>query len=221
MTGGIYSVPEAARMTGISETRIRRWLQGYAYEAGGEKKKAPPVWSGALAPIRGRLAVSFRDLIEMRFVNAFLELGVSWKFIREAQSRARNELGLSHPFSTNRFQTDGGRIFVAMIESAGRSRLVDLDSGQEMLIGLTAPFLNELDFDGEDAVIRWWPLGRDRSVALDPAIRMGAACVRPAGVATNVLAGLCRANDPARVAAWYALPEASVRDALAWEAMGS
>jgi len=217
MTGGIYSIPEAAWITGISESRIRRWLQGYAYEAGGMKKLAPPVWTGALPPLHGRHAVSFRDLIEMRFVNAFLGLGVNWKIIRDAQQRAREELGLTHPFSTNRFQTDGGQIFFEMIEQAGRTRLVDLDSGQEMLIGLTAPFLDELDLDAEEAVIRWWPLGKGRHVCLDPAVRMGTPCLQPYGVPTEVVAAMAGQQDPIRVAAWFDLPTAAVEAALAWE----
>jgi hypothetical protein len=217
VTGGIYAIPEAARLTGISETRIRRWLMGYTYKAGGGTRKAQPVWSGELAPIRGRHAASFRDLIEMRFVQAFVDLGVNWKHIREAQQQARKTLGLSHPFSTNRFQTDGGQIFVEMLEQAGRTRLVDVTSGQELLIGLTAPFLDELELDGSETVIRWWPLGKNRAVALDPAVRMGRSCLFPAGIPTGVIAGLCRHEAEARVADWYGLTPDAVRDAVAWE----
>ena len=104
-----------------------------------------------------------------------------------------------------------------MIEQAGRTRLVDLDSGQEMLIGLTAPFLNELDLDAEEAVIRWWPLGKGRHVCLDPAVRMGTPCLQPYGVPTEVVAAMAGQQDPIRVAAWFDLPTAAVEAALAWE----
>jgi hypothetical protein len=41
-TTGIYSVRDAARLTGVSTGRIRRWLRGYRYRSG---KKA---YAGAL-----------------------------------------------------------------------------------------------------------------------------------------------------------------------------
>jgi hypothetical protein len=37
LNNGIYTVPEAARLTGVSTGRIRRWLRGYRYTS--RKKK--------------------------------------------------------------------------------------------------------------------------------------------------------------------------------------
>jgi len=43
---GVYSVPEAARLTGVSSRRIRRWLQGYSYSSGGAARASRPLWRG-------------------------------------------------------------------------------------------------------------------------------------------------------------------------------
>ncbi len=60
---GLYSVPEAARLTHISAAHLRRWLLGYDY---GKKEDAchpPPVLKRDIKVIDGYAALSFLDLI--------------------------------------------------------------------------------------------------------------------------------------------------------------
>ena len=71
---GIYSLRDAARLTGVSSGRIRRWLRGYHYRSREKFYSSPPLWQGQWAPIERSLALGFLDLIEIRFVDAFLRL---------------------------------------------------------------------------------------------------------------------------------------------------
>jgi len=82
---GIYTVPEAARLTKVASPRIRRWLSGYTFLSGSREHVSPPVWRGQLQPVNGALALGFLDLMEIRAVDAFLRAGVSWKTLREAE----------------------------------------------------------------------------------------------------------------------------------------
>ena len=82
---GIYGVPEAARLTGVSAPRIRRWVKGYTFRVRGSARRSAPVWQSQLPRLDHQIAVSFLDLIEIRFVNAFLEHGVSWPTIRKVE----------------------------------------------------------------------------------------------------------------------------------------
>ena len=106
---GIYSVPEAARMVDVSAPRIRRWLLGYQFKAGDTRRKSSPVWRPDLPVVDEILALSFHDLIEVRFVDYFLRLGVSWKVLRSAARFAAGVVHSTHPFSTQKFKTDGSR----------------------------------------------------------------------------------------------------------------
>ena len=81
---GIYSVPEAARLTGIESRTIRRWVRGYDYRVGEKLLHSPEVINADLPQFEGVFALSFRDLIEVRFVNAFRQYDVSWKTLRAA-----------------------------------------------------------------------------------------------------------------------------------------
>src|SRR5439155_21144893 len=82
LNAGIYTVTDAARLTRVSAGRIRRWLKGYRYKSRKKKQySSPPLWNGQFKPIDGKLALGFLDLIEVKFVDAFLNAGVIWDTI--------------------------------------------------------------------------------------------------------------------------------------------
>lgn len=218
VNAGIYSIQEAARLTGLGESRVRRWLSGYTYTTSGQRRKALPVWSGQLAPIKGRRVVSFRDLIEMKFVDAFLRAGVSWKVIRTVQELARKQFSFDHPFSTNRFRTDGSHLVMTAMREDKQSTLFDIATRQQIFLGAAVPFREELDMNGEDSVLRWWPLGRKRNVVLDPARSWGRPLIPRTGLPTAVIRHALNAGATASgVASWFELSEAELRDAEEFE----
>ncbi|HEY5743548.1 MAG TPA: hypothetical protein VIS99_13515, partial [Terrimicrobiaceae bacterium] len=83
---GIYTIPEASHLTGVSKERIRRWLRGYHSRV--RKKNYSPLWRPQLPAISGQVALGFLDLIEIRFVGAFLDKGVSWPMIHKVREKA-------------------------------------------------------------------------------------------------------------------------------------
>lgn len=79
-----------------------------------------------MPPVEGQLALSFLDLIEVRFVDAFRSKGVPWKTIRSAAQNAMDFFGHDHPFSNERFRTDGQKIFYDMLKLTGENKMLDM-----------------------------------------------------------------------------------------------
>jgi uncharacterized protein (DUF433 family)/DNA-binding transcriptional MerR regulator len=216
---GVYSVPEAARLTGVSSSRIRRWLQGYSYTSGGAARSSLPLWQRQLAS-EDSLILSFRDLLEVRFIDAFRRHGVSWKSIRVAAECASEIVHDSYPFSTRRFKTDGRSIFAEILQETGDESLLDLVKSQYEFKSIVEPFLFEgLEFSALGIEpVRWWPLGRGRRVVVDPERAFGQPIVDPESVPTSVLARAFRAEGSIHaVACWYMVDSKSVEDALEFE----
>jgi len=215
---GVYTVVEASRMTGVSSRRIRRWLLGYTFRSGDRTRASQPVWRSDLPVIEGAPALSFRDMIEVRFVDYFLECGVTWKALRQAQQAAADLLGTTHPFSTRRLRTDGKSIFAELGEKRLGRKLLDVARRQYGLPSVVAPRLySGLEFRADDPA-RWFPFGRNQRIVIDPEVGFGQPVVNPEGVPTAVLARAFDAEqDLARVAVWYRVPRASVRKALEYE----
>ena len=214
---GIYTIPEASRLTGVSRERIRRWLKGYRSNLRG--KSYAPLWQPQLPQIEGKLALSFLDLIEVKFVGAFLDQGVSWPMIHKVREKA-GELypEVSHPFCTRQFVTDGRQVFRTVHNETGDASLLEIASDQQVFFDITEPFLKQLDFRGDAMLERWWPLGQDHRVVLDPRKNFGQPTLSEEGVATQVLAESFRANGSIEeVARWYEIQPQFVQEAVDYE----
>lgn len=185
---GLYSVPEAARLTHISATRLRRWLLGYDHDKKGDRQHSDAVFNGSIEAIDGQIALSFLDLIEARFIDAFLKNGVRWAEVRAAANEASKILNSSHPFSTHRFKTDGRSIFAEILDNPHDPALIHLSRRQYVIKEVLAPSLIKgLEFDG-DKLVRWRPRGGRDPVILDPQRAFGRPIVAQSGVPTFVLA---------------------------------
>ena len=215
---GIYSFSEAAKLSGVSVGRIRRWLRGYEYRSGKSSRHSGAVWQGQLKPIENRIALSFLDLMEVRFIAAFLVRGISWRTMRSAHTLACQELRSEHPFCTNRFVTDGTKLLLRQANESSDQALFDIATNQQELLRIVQPFLKELEFASDTQLSRWWPLGRDRTVILDPLRNFGQPSTVNSGVPTQALARAVTANKSAElVARWFHADPAEVSDAVEFE----
>jgi len=216
ISAGIYTVPEAAHLTHVSTSRIRRWLKGYNFKTERKRHHSDPVWTGQFEPLDDKLAVGFKDLMEIQFVKAFLEKGVSWKTMRDAHIAAKVKLGTDHPFCTHKFATDGREILLHHAQESGDACLVDITNDQREFERIVTPFLKKLDFD--HGIARWWPLGKKRMVVVDPVRNLGQPTAARSGVPTRVLARSFKANGSVEsVVRWFEVAPGEVRDAVKFE----
>jgi uncharacterized protein (DUF433 family) len=214
---GFYTVPEAARLLKASALNIRRWLGGYTYRHGGEARTMMPLWTPQLPAFDRHLELSFRDLIELRFVKAFIEAGLGLKTIRNCLDYARECVNDSHPFSTRRFRTDGRTIFLESAAKTGDPELLDLKRRQYAIKQVIERSFKDLDI-ANDTVARWRPLNGKASIVIDPARAFGQPIATKSGVPTIALTDSVEAEGSVdRVARLFAIPKAVVRDALRFE----
>lgn len=210
---GLYTVPEAARLTRVPAAKIRGWINGYA----GEHRA--PVIHRQLPTIAGKPALGFLDLIEVRFVNWLVGYGVGWRTIRTAAERAREALGHEHPFALARFHTDGKGIFLETQRETDDRRLLDLVRNNfAMYDVLEQSFRDGIDFDAAGVASGWRPAEGERAIILDPTRSFGRPIDDASGVPTATLADAYAAEGSfERVAAWFDVPAESVRRAVAYE----
>jgi uncharacterized protein (DUF433 family) len=212
---GIYPIPVAARLSKVSERRIRYWLKRLESEDAREGKR---LWQGEHQPIDSKIVLSFLDLQEVRFVERFLLLGVSWKVLRAAHEVARKRYKTEYPFCTRSFATDGKHIIEELKSSANEIEYEEIAKTQKIFASVVRPFVKDVDFSADKRLLRWWPLSKDRSIVLDPHRQFGQPIVSDAGVATEILYLAVRAGESKRdVANWYDVHESSVRDAVDFE----
>jgi hypothetical protein len=213
---GIYTPADVARLAEVSAARVRGWITGYRRAATG--KRGRPIIRDDLPPIDGKLALSFSELIEVRFIRHFLRAGVSWPAIRRAADEAHREL-LDHQGARLRFSTDGLTVFADQLASGGDRRSRDLVANQYVLLLILQDSIKqEFDLEAGDLIRAWHPRPETPGVLLDPARSFGRPIVEP-GIPTQALATALEAEggDAALVAALFGTTEALVRQAAAFE----
>lgn len=215
---GVYTLTEASLLTGVNRHRISRWCRGYTFEYRGTRLTMPPIIGREPEPGEPPI-LTFADLIEIRFLDAFRQKGVSTKALRIASQRAKELLGRHHPFSTQIFKSDGRTVLAEVTKETGDKALLDIMSDQFVFETVLAPYLYAgLDFNELKEPTRWWPLGKDRSVVIDPRRAFGAPIIARAGIQTKILSSAVNAEQSVEfVAKWYGVEVQEVTDAVQFE----
>jgi DNA-binding transcriptional MerR regulator len=200
----------------VSRNTVARWLRGYDFGTDGEGH-SEPLWHPDYSNEDNLIEFSFRDLIELRFVKAFRDIGLALPTIRECYQRAAEEVHDERPFSTRKFRTDGKTIFLEITEGIQEAKLVDLRRRQNVFRTIVEPSLKDLEFDAS-AVARWFPLGIARkSIIIDPTRAFGRP-IAASGVPTEVLSrAVTVEGSVAKVGRLYNVSTAEVKDAVAFE----
>jgi uncharacterized protein (DUF433 family) len=206
-----YNLAEAAHLAGLSTSTARRWLVGYAFQtSAGLNMTMPPV---AKQPTPDAL-VSFLDLVDLVAIKGFREAGYPLPTVRKVVDYCRDEMKVERPLGSVSFKVGGRDVFVShgdeLLEVGhGRGRL----AWAEVL----EPFLRQLDY-GPKFATRWWPLGREQEVVVDPAFGFGLPVVAGTGVRTEILFERFSAGELiAEIADDFSVSELAVQRALQYE----
>jgi DNA-binding transcriptional MerR regulator len=218
LTGiGLYAFHEAARLTKIPPRDLRRWLDGYSYR---DKQHTSPIevaplWTTELDDeMEG---IGFHDLLEVRFVRAFRQHGVSLQTIRLASERARELFDTQYPFTSHQFRTDGRSIFASATEDTGETQLLDLVRRQYAFRKIIEPSLyRSIEFDANQIAAQWYPLPRSKAIVLDPDVALGKPIVTDGAFKTSILYDAFMAEgDKDFVAKLYEVPVHAMEAAIA------
>ncbi len=186
---GIYPLHQAARLVGAQPRALRRWVQGYSRRYKGEQVRSEPLWKTQLKDEDlPDDVIGFRDLLELRMVAAFVRHGVSLKVIRATVEAASQYFGQDYPLTNRQFRTDGKRIFLqALKEASEEELLIDVLREQFVFSDIIKPSLYEGIEYGAEGAIRWFPLGKRKTIVLDPALQFGTPVISGTGVPTNTI----------------------------------
>lgn len=213
---GYYTPTEAGRLIDLSAQKIRRWIGGYSYCYRDRQRQAKPLWT-AQAIVDGHLELGFRDLIELRFIKAFTDEGISIQTLRKCLPLARELFQDQRPLSTARFRTDGRTVFVEIYKQDREPELLDLVKKQYVFHDIVAPAFSDLEFDGQ-VPTRWWPVHDRKIIVVDPRRSFGQPILAASGIPTATLASEVEVEGSVeRVAQLFRVPPEEVSEAVAFE----
>jgi uncharacterized protein (DUF433 family) len=211
LTSPRYTFAEADRLAGVSRGTARRWLSGYAYrDEAGRSVNLPPITPRSAESE----AASFLDVVEIVAIGGLKDAGFSTRQIRQIVRNCQEILGVQRPLSTLKFKVGGRDVFVDQGDV-----LVDVGRRKRMQAwnDILEPFLANLDYT-DDVASRWWPLGRDVPIVVDPEYGQGLPVVEGSGVRTEIIRERAEAGDLIeQIASDFNLDRTDVERALQFE----
>jgi uncharacterized protein (DUF433 family) len=213
---GIYTLPQAAYLVGATLSQVRVWVEG----RNGKTAQAPVI-SNEVGRIGNTVAISFTNLMELRFVAQFNKAGVRLNNIRAIMEEVRDVLNHPHPFSTKTvFKTDGKKIVAQIIGKNGFQAVYDLRSrNYEMPIVVLQSLREDVIWDPDGDAIAWFPRKKlAPNVIIHPKFAFGKPILRKSGIPTETIAQAVKAERSQKaVANIYEIPVSQVREAVSFE----
>jgi uncharacterized protein (DUF433 family) len=173
---GLYTIPDVAKILHLDKTFVRRWLHEYWDNQFSNDHTRPSSWG------HGReKAVHFFTLIEFFVFYQLRKQGVSAQNIVKSHETISSELNTQFPFANSVILTDGKKIFytteAGLIINADKSKQINFKS-------IIEQFCHKIDFDKDKLALRYWPLGKDKNIVVDPHHQLGQPTIK----STNILA---------------------------------
>ena len=192
-TQPMYTIREAAHLAHVAPATVRRWLYGYTPDPHQPWRQSRPVFGDQLeSPF-----VSFLQLVEIVIASDFRKVGhVKLEVVRLAYENTKKETRIEYPFAHLQLESLGGHIVRWIREGDGpgtRARAVD-SPDQWALPGLVAERIRALDYERELAA-RWYPVGRDVPVVIDPLYSAGLPTIAGRGVTVDTIYRRWRAGQ--------------------------
>lgn len=214
LDSGIFTVADAHRLIRLPNMRVRRWIDG------DRRTNAEAILKNELGWIGGKLAFSFVNLMEMRFLATFAKAGVNIKSIRIMAEEAKRVLRHPHPFATKTvFKTDGKKIYAETQRQTEDEQLYNLYDRNFELKPIVAQSLKEgVVYDPSGLASAWYPRKEIApNVIVHPKHAFGQPILKGCGIPTRTLADAAEADSVDAVTKWFEIPAASVIEAVRFE----
>lgn len=190
---------------------LRTWFRGWP---GGK----PPVLATD-GGTDGPLTLSFFNVVEARFLDAYRRRGVSMQRVRRALNFVSEHLpGFERPLLKPEFETDGRALFIELQEAGETPMLLDATGGGQLVWPeAVREHFQSLVFDDRGDPSRLW-LDDRRRVMLDPRFGWGLPVIKGSGVRTDILFERFEAGEEFdAIAEDFSLKTSEVETAVAWE----
>jgi uncharacterized protein (DUF433 family) len=200
---GVYTTSDVA-MFGIEPSKVNRWLNNYWRT----DSSSQPYCLDKKCKVFG-----FHIFIELYTIAKLRECGVSFQRIYDARRILIEEFHAEFPFALGNLLCDGHSILLKI----NMKTLLNVNShGQYELSAILKSFCKKIDFEKQsNLAVRYWPMGKDTTVVLDPKIAFGQPCIAGSGIQAEAIYSLYKAGEKkSMILDAYRIKEKQLRDSI-------
>jgi len=206
---GIYTVPDLALILQLPQHKVRRWLAEFYDERLGD------VYQGKYSWGEGReKATNFLTLIEFYVFYMLRQQKMSVSKIMDAHNHMCKALDTNYPFASYKLLVNKNDILYGIDEETW----VHANSTNQIVIHkIIADFFKKIDFSAKDLAERFWPLGKNRRIVVDPHHQFGQPVIDGTNINAASIFSMYKSGEPTSIiGSLYDLSEQQVKDAIAF-----
>lgn len=209
INNGIYTLPEVSRVLRLPYHKVNKWVNTYWDKKLGSAFEERYSWS-----VKNTKAVSFHTLIEFYVFYLLGDAGVSTKNSLKAHLELSHLYSTAFPFAQKEI-IEGIRTSGKKIYFESEKGIINLDGTKQFKLDFVKTFFRNLDFDKDMLASRFWPLGKDKNIVVDPKRQFGHPVVGSTNIFPETLCNLYKAGEPVEFIAYmYEIEPRLVLDAL-------
>ena len=207
---GIYTIPDISKILDLKYFKVQRLLNEYWDNRIASQLGQKYSWSDGKSK-----AVSFHTLIEFYTFFHLRESGITTSKILDAHQELSTMYKTVFPFANEKILHGLGTCGKKLVFQINEQIIINLDFTKQLNLLFVREFLKKIDFDESDLANRFWPLGKEKLVVIDPNHQFG----QPTLIGTNILpltiCNLVKAKEPKKfIAATYGISEKHIDDAV-------
>lgn len=209
INNGIYTLPEVSKILRLPYYKVNRWINAYWDDQLGSALQSRYSWT-----INNSKAISFHTLIEFYILILLAEAGIATKTVLQAHLELSKRYNTAFPFAQKAI-LDGIRTIGKKVYFENEEGIIALDGTKQFKLEFIKVFFHNLDFDNGLIASRFWPMGRDRSIIIDPTRQFGHPVIGATNIYPETLFNLFLAGEPIDFIAFtYEIEKSLVIDAI-------
>ena len=206
---GIYTLREISQILRLDYHKVHRWLNKYWDGELGTRFQRSYSWS-----VDSSKAVAFHTLIEFYVMMQLAEAGVKTREVLKAHEELSKWSNTPSPFAQRevleKMRTDGKKVFFVIGDHS-----VTLDGTGQINLDFIRIFFKNLDFGDDLMAERFWPLGRNKAILVDPKRKFGHPVIDGTNIYPETIHNLYKGGESEEYIAFlYEITTRQVKDAI-------
>lgn len=204
---GIYTAPDVAKILRIPYPKAKYWFNYYA-----KYKLFDSIGYRYYFNIKDTIAIDFLTLIEMHVFYLLKDkVGMKTNNIIKNHKILSEELKTPYPFAFSDIYASPKRI---IFESNSILKIAD-DLQQTFIEDFIIPYYEKIEFNEEKLAHKYYPLGKENSIVVDPDHQFGKPIIEGTNIITETLYDYYLGGDSIEfIARLYNLTPKNIKDAI-------
>lgn len=208
---GIYTLPDIGQILGLPYYKVHKWIKEYWDTILANDFDETYSWHDGKSR-----AVGFHTLIELVVFSQLNEAGIKPKAILNAHKELSDTFNTQYPFATSYvikgMFTDGFKIYFKESEEGS---IYTLDENKQFNLKFIQDFFKNIDFGEDELASKFWPMGRSKSIVVDPHHQCGQPVIEGTNVSADAINTMYKSGEKLEFIAYlYELKANQIKDAL-------